>query len=182
MFLLKQRWLSRWEMMLIFTAVLLPVQFWMLYNLAMAYPAYQFRLPAWDLLGFVAYQLAFALLESLLVFGGVAALALLAPLSWRGDRRVACASMLVFIVSFWSILVHLNYKWVIEWGGRQMMVGLLVVLATSSLSLWATARFHRLSKGVIGFLERAEVLAVFYLAIGLLSVLIVGMRNLFAGV
>lgn len=168
-------------MLLILTAVLLPVQFWMLYNLAMAYPAYQFRLPAWDLLGFIAYQVAFALLESLIVFGGVAALALMAPLSWRGERRVACASMLVFAVSLWSILVHLNYEAVIEWGGRQMMVGLLVVLASSSLSVWATARFPRLSKGVVDILERAEVLAAFYLAIGLLSVLIVGLRNLFAG-
>lgn len=182
MFFIKRRCLSKGEMTLIFTAIVLPVEFWMLYNLLMAFPAYQLRLSAWDLVGFIAYPQAFALLESLLILAGILVLALFAPLRWRGEQRIVWASMLVFLASLWSILVHLNYELVIQWGARQMVVWLLIVLATVVLALWATRRFERFSKGVIGFLERAEVLAVFYLAIGVLSVLIVGLRNLFAGV
>lgn len=174
----RQRWLSWEEIYLIFTAVSLPVQFWMWYNLLIVYPAYQFRLAAWDLMGFLAYPLAFVLLETLLIFGGVAILAFFAPLSWRGERRVAGAAVLVFVASFWSILIHLNYETVIEWSGRQMLVWLLVVLASMLLLIWATSRLPRLAKKITGFLERAEVLAAFYLVIGLLSALIVGFRNL----
>lgn len=174
----KQRWLSQDEIYLIFTAVSLPLQLWMWYNLLIVYPAYQFRLAAWDLVGFIAYPLAFVLLESLLVFGGVAMLAFFAPLSWRGDRRVAGAAVLVFAAAFWSILVHLNYETVIEWSGKQMMVWLLLALTSIALLIWATVRSPQLAKNLTDFLERAEVLAAFYLVIGLLSALIVGFRNL----
>ena len=174
----KRHLLTTRETILIFTAVLIPVQLWMFYNLLMAFPAYRVRLLLWDLVGVIAYTQAFVLFESLLVFAGLAALMMVAPLKWRGDRFIAGLSMLIFTASFWSILIHLKYDTVIEWGVRQIGVWLLIILATGVVLVWATVRNARMTDAVIAFLDRATVLTALYLGINVLCVMIVGLRNI----
>lgn len=174
----RKRLLSKREAMLIFTAVFLPVQLWMLYNLLIAFPAYRVRLTFWDLVGVIAYTQAFALFESLLILAGLAALALLVPLRWRGDRFIASLSMLIFVTTFWSILIHLNYETIIDWGARQAGLWMLIILATGVPLIWFTARVPRLADAVITFLDRALVLTALYLVVDVVCLLIVGLRNI----
>lgn len=173
----KKHLLSRREAILIFTAVLLPVQFWMLYNVLLAVPSYVLRLSVWDLVGFIAYTQAFALFESLLFFTILAAVIWLAPLTWRSERLLAGLGTSIFIISFWSILIHLGYEEVIQWGARQLGIWLMIILSTGLLFIWLVTSKPRLTGAVISFLDRASVLAALYLVIDVFCLIIVGLRN-----
>ena len=175
---MKKRLLSRRETALIFTAIFLPIQFWMLYNVIMAFPAYVLRLSPWDLLGLFAYTQAFALGESLLIFAGVAFLVLLAPYNWHGEKLVSCVSMLVLLLSFWIILLHLHYDMVIALETIQIGVWLLIILATLALLVGSAVRVPRVTALLIALLDRASVLTVFYLVIDMICVMIVVWRNI----
>ena len=149
------------------------------------------RTNAWDAVGVVGYGLVFAFVESLLLFAVMALLGYLVSAYWEPGRRVALLAVLALVLSLWAVLEQLFFLveirlpgWLIGllvrsghplwgiYGGLLMLIGLTVLLPALLV-----LRSERALGFVRAMIERLSVLTVFYLALDVIGLVIVVVRN-----
>ncbi len=137
------------------------------------------RLGVSDLIGVFAYTQAFALFESSILFTVLLVLAFALP--WRLLREdfIVRGTALIFLTSPWAFGVYLLIV-----GNEFRNLGLIGQLALLIAYLaWLGAAYllilrHELvRRAVRGLVERIAVLSVFYLAVDVISVGVVLVRN-----
>lgn len=146
----------------------------------------------WDAVGVISYGLLFALVESLLLFGGMVLLGFLVSGRWDVGRRVALLTTLVLVASIWAMLEQLFFLagtglpgWLIGfvlWSGHPLrtlyfLLGGLVGV-TTLLPVMLVIRSARAWSFMRVLIDRLSVLTMFYLALDVLAILIVIVRNL----
>lgn len=150
------------------------------------------RTNVWDGFGVVSYGALFALVESLLVFLVIAALGLLMPKGWDYNKRTGFLSLLVLIVSLWAIVVQLLAVWNVWLPNpvvnllvashhpvRYLYILLLVVITpTVFFPLYSFIRSKKTVAVMQDLIERFSTLAIFYLALDLIGLCIVIVRNI----
>jgi hypothetical protein len=173
---MKETLRQRSTLIAILAAVAVPLHLWVLLLLAASMPQWLLRLTPVQLIGSVSYSLAFALLETLIVFAVVVALLLILPRRLVGTAPVPAAALavaLTLLLMVWVILTPFAQQ------GR-LLVGFAVYVALLTAGLIALRRNSRLAGAVTAIVDRLIPLALLYIFLDILGVIIVIVRNVFA--
>jgi hypothetical protein len=141
-------------------------------------PAWLLRLDVWELVGVIAYTQAFALLESLLIWGLVLLLTLVLPRRSSSDRFIPLVFLLIFIHSIWSGILHFSFGTLRELSTVQLLpipVLYLLSVAVPVVLILRSGKFAALLRAI---LDRLAVLVSLYIVIDILSVVVILIRNL----
>jgi hypothetical protein len=146
-------------------------------------PMWLYFMTIWDLLPSVAYVLAFALFESLLILGVLLLLAYLLPGKFLRERFVPQGVLVVIIFTIATLLLHKLSYLTYEWSPRQVAINSLLILAAVVLSALAISyslirplpTFERFCTSVA---ERMTVFLYLYIPLGVLSFIVIFVRNI----
>ena len=150
------------------------------------------RTNVWDAVGNMSYGMIYAFLESLILFGILAALGLFIPRHWEVNRRVAFLMLLLFVTVIWAMISQLLYLWDI-WlppflirfivsTGRPLVtlyfITLALVIPTVSLPVWFFLRFPKALPSLLDIMDRLSTLSVLYLFFDVVGLVVVIIRNI----
>jgi hypothetical protein len=163
----------------VFATVLFPVSSWSMIWFFQKMPGWQPFLGTWAILSILAYALAFALLESLIVLGLLVILAAILPARAVRTRFVALASTLVLAITFWTVVFQLIFQPVIlYWSGAEFALWFGLALVSILLAVLLVHRSKRAQRLVSGLADRLTVFVYLYVPLGLLGLLVVVARNM----
>lgn len=160
-----------------FAACAFPIYVWAILSVLRQVPAWMLRLSSWELVSVIAYTQAFALLESVFVLFCLLFLGAVLPAQLFRDKFVALGSMAVFVTAAWAMIAQYNSEKTSLWGPKDFLPWLVLYSVSIGVPYLLIRRYERLEESVIAFVERLAVLSFFYVSIGVLSVIIVVLRN-----
>lgn len=168
---------------MVFSIVVFIVFSWMLYRFFYQVPSWLGYLSVWGVLVIAAYALSFALIESLVFMGFILLLDLAFPARHFKDKFVAQGSALALVIGAGAVLLQRKIN-VISKLEEGHIVGFtlafLVLLAlVSFISSLLFDRFQSLARLVNAVAERMTLFIYIYVPLGLLSLVVVIVRNLF---
>jgi len=168
---------SNRDISLLFASCVFPVHVWSIFNVLREVPAWILRLSSWEFIGIIAYTLAFALLESVIILLTLIFLGTILPARFLRDRFVAQSSMLVLLTSGWAIVAHYNDEVIRLWGIKEFLFWSLPYLTSLALAYVLIHRYERLGKYIRSLAERLTVLSFTFASIDFLGVIVVILRN-----
>jgi hypothetical protein len=169
--------MNRENLLLAFLVVLFPVHVWAIVNIFFKVPGWIVQMSMWDVAGTAAYPLAFALLESVIVFIPVVILGLILPASLRGDKFLPLITALVLLVSIWVGILHFSLGALQAWGTVELLLGLGAFLLSLVVVFVLVARSEKLSSAITAFAKRLAVLSALYLLIDIFGLIVIVVRN-----
>lgn len=180
---LQARLPSRGELAPVF-AILLFLDFsWSLYHMFFVVPSWLYYMNIWDVLGLTAYVLAFSLLESALMLGGILLLGLLFPPRLFREQFVALGSATAGLIGLGAVLVQRSIGLIYDLHIWQLLAFPPGILAALLLLVWLMAvilrRVPRLARLLNFLAERMQVFIWVYLPLGVIGIVVVIIRNLF---
>jgi hypothetical protein len=165
---------------LVLAACAFPIHTWAIVRLLYEVPSWLIRLSVWELVGAVAYTLAFALLETALVFLIFIFLALILPAKLLRDRFVAQCTMMVLLSSVWAVLAHLGLAAL--WSDSRLFLAWLILLLGSLAISYLLIHWNRkLERAISSLVGRLVPLSYLYIGLDILSVFIIVLRNVSGG-
>lgn len=182
--ILRSRFPKFRELSLVFLVAVFPIHFWLMISYLHELPAYLLRLSINEMVGILAYNQLFALIESLVITGGVLLLAVFLPWQWIREQFVVAASLIILISALWMIPVHYSEKLITLLAGNIILIIPISLLwsglyfATIYVLIIMTRRKLGFLKGVLAFVDRISVLSAIYLFVDLISLFIIGFRLL----
>lgn len=174
------RLFSRKEYFQLFLICLLPVNVWAIITFMRRLPTLVLLMSAVHLVGVSAYILAFALLESVIIFGLIFLTSLFLPKSLLGSRLVPIGAIVILIAAISASLVHLYDPWDIEvlkfrsWAGLWALLG----MAAAGLLVYGVQRNSKIEDIIKSGVERLSLLSLVYLCADILGVIVILFRNL----
>lgn len=175
----KRRLPRRDEVLYTFGAGAFFVHLWTFYNIFNEVPAWVIRMNLWEVISVVSYVLVFALIDSLMLIGGLILLAALLPSNWFKDHFIAQGSISAFLIASFAAFFHLwgdvlniwSFKRLLFWGG--------IVALTVTLVSFIVNQFPRISSAIQQVVERLAIVSAIYFIFDIISVIIVLTRNLY---
>jgi hypothetical protein len=168
----------RKNLVYLLTACAVPIHVWSIIVLLYEIPGWMLRLNIWDLAGVAAYTMVYALAETLLFAMPVVVLNLMLALAVpRPNGFVAHSALAILLTGAWIVTANSTLDVLRAWGGLQVVAGLGLYLASILAAFFAVQRLPRLEAAILSILDRLVVLAFLYLAIDLVSLLVVLVRN-----
>jgi hypothetical protein len=142
------------------------------------------QVPAWildhnsvQLVGQFAYLIAFALVESVVVFAVLALLSKMVPSRFYRDNVAPQSAIVLTVMTSWAAFWQANmFSWQ-RFLPLLLIASLLVLLISIPLSWWLM-RYRRVKMILNDIIDRLEILAALYLVIDIASLLVVLGRNL----
>lgn len=131
----------------------------------------------WELVSVIAYTQAFALLESVFVLFCLLFLGAILPTQFFRKKFVALGGTVVFVTAAWAMIAHYNSAKTSLWGGKDFLPWAALYLASLVVPSVLIRRYKKLEELMVSFIERLSVLSFIYVSIGVLSVVIVVLRN-----
>lgn len=174
---LKNRIVSRNELIYALAASIFVIHIWSIYNMLEQIPAWILRLGYWDLAGVISYTLVFALIESLIVILFLIILAAVLPARIFKDKFVAISSAFIFLAAAWIVPIHLYEKSIRSWGIKGMLPLLVLAGISFGVSYALVMYSNKFEIYVNRFMQRVTVLAYVYVFIDLIAVIIIVSRN-----
>ncbi len=168
------------DLLYFFAVCVLPINLWSMINLLQHIPAWVLRFNTWDLLGAAAYTQVFALFEILVVFLFMVILASFFPGSVIKVNFFALSSLVVILASAWTVIMHRITDCCDAFSqfGAGDLALLLFGYLISFVLAYALIRFDaNTERAMRTFVERIAVLSAFYVALDLISVAVVVIRN-----
>jgi len=163
---------------LVFVGVAFAVHIWAYINVLDAVPAWVLRMSAFELIGVVSYVLAFALMESLVVWGGLVLLAVILPAALLRRHFLAQATSLMLVAAGWSVALHYNYgefvmnrQYALLWAGAFLVTMLAAYLAAG--------RIQKIDTSFRWLLSKIDILTFLYLSLDVIAVVVIIIRNIF---
>ena len=141
-------------------------------------PSWALAMDTWTLAGTIAYTQAFALIESMLVLGMMVLVAVILPEKWYRERFVAQSSVAILFAAIASVLAHFYGQDWGMWNARGFVTWLGILFCLILLASLLVSRFERLRRGIEALAERLLVLASVYIFIGVVSLILVLIRNI----
>jgi hypothetical protein len=161
----------------VFAACAFPLYAWAIWRVLRFVPAWALQLSLWDLVGAMAYILVFALFESLVLLLFLVLLSVVLPSRALKDRFVALSAMAVFVTSGWAIAAHYDALplWETQ---REFIAWAILYVASVILPALFIHRMPRLARAINAVVERLALLSYVYGSVGVLSFLVIIIRNL----
>jgi hypothetical protein len=150
-----------------------------------------YQVPSWisylsigETLVLISYVLAFALFESGIVLIFLVFLCLLLPVQFLKRNFIAQSSVLISMISLVAVVVQLNIKIIYRLNLTQLILYPLVILVVIILLLIACSilfkYFDKLTHFVNAVADRMVIFSVIYIPLGIISLIVVIIRNLFS--
>jgi len=174
----RSRFPNRQEIFKAYVVIVFLVQVWSIYNVWHAVPSWSLAMDTWTLAGTIAYTQAFALFESLLILGLMVTLAVILPRNWYKERFVAQSSVAIILAAVASVLAHLYGQDWGMWNTRGFLTWLGIMFCLILVAFILVARFERLQRGFEALADRLLILSSVYIAIGVVSLILVLIRNI----
>ncbi len=134
------------------------------------------------MVGVSSYILAFALLESLafflVLFLPFYALSLLLPPRWLQVQWGVLTSLAALLVAVFVMLYQRYPDQLVLIGPRHRLLYLGLVGFAGLVSYVLLVRFPKLAGGARSVLQKLSILSVFYAGLGVISILIIIVRNI----
>ncbi len=179
----KSRTPRREDIFLLWWTCVFLVFIWAFFQLFNQIPSLLLRFDLAGVIGVSAYILAFALLESLVfflvLFVPFYALSLLLPPRWLQAQWGVLASLAALLVAVFVMLYQRNPEFLSLVGPRHRLLYLGLLGLACLVAYFLLLRFPRLAGSVRSLLQKLSILSVFYAGLGVLSVLIIMVRNIF---
>jgi hypothetical protein len=183
---------SRQELWSLFLTCAFPLHMWALIMAFRDISWLSERTGLWDAIAVVAYGMLIAFVESVLVFLVVALVGFFTPGTWSSERRTTFMSLLILLLALWAIISQLLYLWDVDLPPsavrflrnsghplRILYAGSLAVVGLSiALPVYSFIRSQRAVPFMKELMDRFSTLTTFYLALDLLGVVIIIIRNL----
>jgi hypothetical protein len=172
--------------LLVFGLVLFAVFGWSIRGFLFKLPAFALYFGVGADLAVLAYMMAFALIESLIVTAVLVALAALLPAGWL-RAGFAYKGFLIVLVATAAIILFEGYyradflKDILA-GYSYMfppfIAGLLGSILALGVLLWLFRRYKRLQRYAVYALEQISLFTYIYVPLGLIGLVVVLVRNL----
>jgi len=175
---------TRAEWRLLYATTAIPVHLWAVLLFFYSLPAYLVRMNIWTMLGILAYVLALALLESLLVTAVLAVIALILPHRFFKQYFIPQGVLIILLSTLWLIPVHFALINTAQVWLSPSIDALLPTVWLISLvgALLGFSVLLRRRPGVARFLtdlaERFTILSTVYLGLDLFALMAIILRLL----
>jgi hypothetical protein len=184
MHFIQNRFISRREIFLLFSACVFPIHIWAIVNTLRELPSYLLRLNLIEITSIFCYTLFFALIESISISAILILLSALLPTRLFKDFFVYQGSLFLFITSVWILPIH--YRSHLVQGlpiSFPFFVFLLWIWITSYIVLIVAShimirRKTNFRERISGLLERMTIPALFYILLDVIGILIIAYRNI----
>lgn len=169
---------SKQEILHVFAACVVPVYSWSIFVFLWKMPSWLnfLNLDFWSLASILAYALAFALLESVVLLLGLVLLAAVFPQRLFRDRFVAQSGVIILLTTGWAIV--LQRPEVAAWTLKPLLLSAVVYLILVVVSCVLVYRYKRLEKAMDALVERLTVFLYIYIPASFLGVIVVILRNI----
>jgi hypothetical protein len=185
----------RKDLLKLFLIIAFPIHIWSIYQVLSNFEWVAERTTVWDAVGFTAYSLSFALFESILFLVLFTPIYLLLRKNNKADIVLAVIGSVFMIVAIWEMIYQINSKnsnifvttidqivskYKLRYRYKAGLIMSVSVFITTSIALppFLIVKYDKLKSIIIELYERIELLSYFYLALDLLSIVIVIIRNL----
>lgn len=165
-------------MLLAFAVCTIPVHVWLVINFLDQAKGIMIRVSTWDFVGVVSYNLAFALLESFLLFVAVLVLAFILPARVFRSKFVALSSVIIILATGWFIYLQYNDELIADRQVKLLAIWIISLFLAIGVLFILVHRSMKLETSIQALAQRLAVLAALYVLIDLVAVVIVVLRNL----
>jgi hypothetical protein len=171
---------SRNEYWQLFLVCVLPIHIWAILVFLRRMPTMLTQLKATEIIGVAAYVLAFALLESLFLFG---VLSLADHFLFRkllNSTPLPVGTIFVFLASATAAVIHLHKDWdiqIVTFSQWSKIWGALGLVSIGLLLGWLK-RNPGLKRIIFEGVDRLSLLSMLYLGFDLAGVIVIVLRNL----
>jgi hypothetical protein len=179
----KRRGIKRDDIFLVYSACAFSVFAWSVVSLFYQLPALLLRYHLVEVAGVAAYNLAFALMESILYFLVVCSIllvfALIVPKKLLGEHFGIIGSILAILLAVIMMYIQLDYARIFSLTPRRALFSLGVLILGFILSYAMTVfvpKFESISRSIM---QRISILSMIYSILGVLGILIIIVRNIF---
>jgi hypothetical protein len=176
----KSRLPARDDVFIVLSAILVAVFSWSILGFLFVYPSLVLRYATLEIFAIFSYMMAFASVESILVFGCLVLVSAILPKKWlrEGFSYKGFLVVLIGSIAFIQYQTFLGgelpeVKTVFLWAGSYLFVLICLILL-----------FHfvqHLQTILVSVAERFTVFAYVYIPLGFLGLIVVILRNLFKG-
>lgn len=151
------------------------VHVWAILNILVVLPSWALRLGLSELMGVTAYPLAFALLESLVVWVLAVALGFVLPRKLLREDFVSQAATLISILSIVAVILHFTPELVF----RYRLYTAIFLLFSSGAALYLSylaGKSQKYRDIVRNVLSRVSILSWIYVFLDLVAIVIILIR------
>lgn len=163
---------SRDDLILLFVYTAFPIHVWTIVNMLKDVPSWALYMRYWELVSTVAYTLAFALFETLIVFTPIILVGLILPKRWVRNVFVPWAGVMLVEGAIAAIIFQ---EFILTFGPKKMT--LAVILLAMALSTVVVVWSQKLREIVRVVAQRFSILAFLYIFFDLIGLVIVIVRN-----
>jgi hypothetical protein len=178
----KNRGIQREDILLVLSTCVFSVFLWSFYNVFNQIPAFLHRFTAFETIGAASYILLFALFESILFFLVLFLffflISFLLPKKLWGEHFAVIGGSLAIMISAVVVIIQLIADQFVGLSKLQLglYIGCLIIIFLIYYLL--ILRYPRFEKAVRQVFSRISILSLIYAALGLVSLLIIIIRNL----
>lgn len=170
------------ELWPVLSTVVVIVFSWTIYRLLYQMPGWLFYLTIPDILSLIAYTLGFALLESLVLTGLVAACNLFWPVAWIKKHYRAIGLVQVLLITCLAYCLRINFDRFQKLSDWQLIALPLALLLSTIFSAPLQSRlfdrFPKLADWLKTLGDRLTIFSYIYIPLGGVGWLVVLLRNL----
>lgn len=159
-------------------ACAIPVHVWSIVNWLRDVEAWLLRFDAWGFATIVGYIQAFALLESVIAVSFFLLLGVILPRSFFIDHFASQSAVTMLVATAWIAYFHLNFHSVTTLRWTSLLIWLLSLGITMLAANIALLQSNRLEAAVAEIVDRFTLLALLYVALDLVGVAILLVRNI----
>ena len=150
-----------------------PIHVWTIVNMFRDVPSWALYMQQWELVSTIAYMLAFALFETLIILLPILVVGLILPKQWVS--RVYVPWVGVMLVEGALAAIAFQFTIVQHSPKRNLIILIALVLGGSTLLLLRFPKIGEILRSVVG---RLTVLTFLYIFVDLVGLVIVIARNL----
>jgi hypothetical protein len=161
---------SNEEILLLFVVCVFFIHVWSVVVLLIEIPALILRANVWELIGVIAYVLAFALFESVFVVAVLVLISIALPQKIFRNLFVPEGVMVVTLISGWAMSVQRQGALIRNWN-------IMPVVVLMAVFYVLTYRFERVQNLLFRIARAMSVLSFTYVAFDVVGVFIVLLRN-----
>jgi hypothetical protein len=154
------------------------VYFWSIILMLYRIPSSILYYGVWDLVSTIAYTLSFALFESFLVCLVLVVLSAILPSGLYRLKFLPLSTMVILVTIFWAAVYHLFFEPLYSLIGIWAHLWVGLYLLNLAMAVYLVHQRARVASLMAAIANRITVLSYLYLFSGLVSAVMVAIRNL----
>ena len=166
----------------VFSLILFIVFTWTIFRMLFQIPSWLYSHSKSGIFSLAAYVFSFALVESILMLVFILIVCLLLPRYLFKDRFIAQGSLVVVACSVWALVVQFQRESLVKRDLFELMAWVMLfilsLLLITFISYILLQRFQKAQVVIEKIVDRMIVFAWIYVPVGLVSIVIVIVRNI----